>query len=77
MPVLGNIQRWVSQVSVHANIVQGIRSSQPAFKTERFLGKLVYSRQMGSLHRCYEGLYKDLFKTYPVTKIKLACPSYL
>lgn len=60
MPVLRNIQCWVSQVSVHANIVQRVRSSQPALKPEKFLGKLVYARQMVSLPRCYKKLYKDL-----------------
>lgn len=39
MPVLRNIQRWVPQVSVHANIVQRIWSPQPA---ERDRNKFQY-----------------------------------
>lgn len=56
VPVLGDVQRRVAHVSVHANVVQRIRSPQPALKTKRFSGKSGYSRQVGCLHGFYKGL---------------------
>lgn len=74
VPVLRDVQRRVAHVPVHADVVQRIRSPQPALKTKRFSGKSGYSRQVGCLHGFYKGRW-----TCPKSQleISLARSSYL